>query len=64
MNTVESRTVHRVKAKDSSKTVPHTDSPDLSFQEIEERASTRTEILNAILAKEARASWRHWGLNE
>ena len=64
MKTAVGRAANPVKPEDLKKSETRMDPDGLSFKQIEERASAKTEVLNAILAKEERSSWRHWGLNE
>jgi hypothetical protein len=64
MNTVDSKAVDVEILEDFKETRQRIDPGNVSFQQIEERASARTKILNAILAKQGTPSWRHWGLNE
>ncbi len=64
MKTVRAKAVRPVKSEDVQEEKPQTDSVGLSFKQIDERAYARTEVLDAILEEEEKASWRHWGLNE
>ena len=64
MKTVGGRPVDTEKSEELKESKLRIDPDDLSPQQIEERASVRTEVLNAILAKQDRPSFRHWGLNE
>ncbi len=64
MKTVRAKAVKPAKSEHIQEQKPQTDSVGLSFQQIDERAFARTEVLDAILEEEEKASWRHWGLNE
>lgn len=64
MKTVRVKAVKPAKSENIQEQKPQTDSVGLSFKQIDERAFARTEVLDAILEEEEKASWRHWGLNE
>lgn len=64
MKTADLKAVSRKKNEERKRQPSTIGSLDLSFERIDERAFAKTEVLTAILGREERASWLHWGLNE
>ncbi len=64
MKTADPSTVRTRKVEELKKDQSRIGSLDLSLERIDERAFAKTEVLAAILGREERSSWSHWGLNE
>ncbi len=64
MKRADHKAVKPRKQEDLNQQTSHIGALDLSFERIDERAFAKTEVLVAILGREERSSWQHWGLNE
>lgn len=64
MNETRARTAGPEEPAVVTKPPPETDSLEQFMMQIEERASTQTEVLIEVLHQNETAQWRHWGINE
>ncbi len=64
MKKADDKTVVPAKVEDASDEQLRIDTVTASFEQIEQRASAKTSVLNAILSRQERTTWQHWGLNE
>ncbi len=64
MKKAVARLAGRVKREETEKKAPPVGTLNYSLQELEERASTKTELLISILNTQESPRFRHWGINE
>jgi len=63
MRTLENSTTQRRPELDRKTNRKH-QPLNFSLQQLEDRATAKTEVLRGILGQESQMGWHHWGLNE
>jgi hypothetical protein len=64
MNKISVKPADLKEPADAGKREQELGSFDLVIKQIEDRASTQTQVLLGVLEREESAQWRHWGINE